>query len=72
MMIACRMSMHKLIFALLENGADENAIDKGAALDAYKKALPLFDFVRKSRQESRLISKHHMLNVIDGQKVRAS
>lgn len=70
LMIACRMDMHKVIFALLEHGADENGVDKGRALNDYRLAHPSFNFVRKSRQESSLVAKHHMPNMVNNQNVR--
>ena len=72
LMIACRSNMHKVIFALLEHGADENGVDNGRALNDYRSAHPSFDFVRKSRQESGLVAKHHTPNVINNQNIRAS
>lgn len=72
LMIACRANMHKVIFALLEHGADENGVDKGQAFASYRAAHTCFDFVRESRQKSRVISKHRTLDIIDGQKVRVS
>ena len=72
LMIACHSNMHKVIFALLEHGADENGVDKGRALNDYRLAHPSFDFVRKSRQESRLVAKHHIPNVINNQNIRTS
>lgn len=70
LMIACRLNMHKVILVLLEHGADENALDKGESLNVYRKAHPLFDFVRESRQKTHLISKHRTPNIVDGQKIR--
>ena len=58
--------MHKVIFSLLEHGADEKGLDKGKAFGAYKEKHPFFDDVRRFR----LISTHKATQVVDGQKVR--
>ena len=66
LMIACRLGMAKVLFCLLEHGADEKMLDNGKALNAYKEKHPSFDFVRKHR----LISSHCVKSAADIQKVR--
>ena len=65
LMIACRLNMHKVIFALLEHGADEKCLDNGKSLSVYKENHPSFDFVRSAR----LISKHRTPKLDGEQKV---
>ena len=67
LMIACRLGLSKVIFCLLENGADEKNIDNGKALNLYKEKHPAFDFVRKER----LHTLRQISAIVDRQNVRA-
>ena len=66
-MIACRLGLAKVIFCLLENGADEKNVDNGQALNSYKANHPAFDFVRQER----LNRTPRMRAILDRQNVRA-
>ena len=67
LMIACRLNLHKVVFSLLEHGADENKLDNGNALKVYREANPSFEMVRR-----RLISKHNNAPQMSEEKVYAS